>query len=536
MRFIGVHFGHDSAIVNINEDGEVEFYAQCERYKREKNYGGFDYDLEKPALSCLSKHFPNLGSVNEDDCCVLVSIGGRTVSNEEIWTTIGNKTTKDMGCDPKLVRSYDPVKKENFMYWTLGRNPDMIIDHHFAHAVSAWCFRPDDEERLFMAYDGVGLDAQGFPKSSLVGEISKNGFKRYEDAFSIPTSCCLTSFLGYNSAGKAMGIAGYVTEESNIGCEEFLKKTVKFGMNHFTYTPQYLSIPDHKNITKEDMAYVAQFYKWYTNDIIWPAIESNIQKFAKGRGVVIGGGTTLALELNTRIHGMVKDVVFGPPTDDSGLALGAAAWAYFNHTGRWPKLNSPSLNALPSPLPQYGPQNQKDIAKRLANGVVIALLRGQAEAGPRALGFRSFLASAKNKNNLKRLSKRIKKREFYRPLAPIVTEEQFDRFFVGPKGKYMQYKVECTDEARRLLPAIVHKDGSARPQVVYKSDDPWLHKLLTDYGEISGVECLINTSLNGKNKPICNTFYDVMQDLDSKLRYRENIEVVSIGEKPFMFV
>lgn len=527
MRFIGLHFGHDSAVVVINEEGNVEFFAQCERYKRKKNHGGYDYKEEKPALSCLGKFFPELGPVKEDDFCVLVSIGGEIATKEKLWISIGNVNLDDSEYDNSLVKKYTPKEKENFIYWTIGKNPDLIINHHLAHIISAWCFREDDEERFFMAYDGVGLDATGRPHSSLVGEINSNGFKRYADAEIIPTSVPLTSLLGYNSAGKAMGMAGYVQDCRKWDGWDFLKKTVSFGMHPDTHTVQYPTVHGYKSgVGKEDMDYVAHFYKWYTNDIIWPSIENNINKFSNNRGVVIGGGTTLALELNTRIHSMVKDVVFGPPTDDSGLALGAAAFAYWHFKKQWPKLSNPSLNQLQKPLIKLGSQKQKEIAQKLHNNKVIGLLREKGEAGPRALGFRSILAPATDYGNLKLVSEDLKNREFYRPLAPIVTEDQFERFFKGPKGKYMQYKVECTEEAKELIPSIVHKDNSSRPQVVSKNSDPWLYDLLKEYGNLSGVECLINTSLNGNKKPICNTTQDAINDFKDK-----DIEITSIEEK-----
>jgi carbamoyltransferase len=105
----------------------------------------------------------------------------------------------------------------------------------------------------------------------------------------------------------------------------------------------------------------------------------------------------------------------------------------------------------------------------------------------------------------------------------MVTSEQFDRYFIGPKGEYMQYKCDCTELAQKELPAIVHRDNSARPQVVYKKNDPWLHELLVEYGKISGHECFINTSLNGKDKPICNTYEDALEDFKNK-----DIELISI--------
>jgi len=128
------------------------------------------------------------------------------------------------------------------------------------------------------------------------------------------------------------------------------------------------------------------------------------------------------------------------------------------------------------------------------------------------------------------VSQDIKEREFYRPLAPIVTAEQFDRFFDGPKGEYMQYRVMCNEEARRLLPVVVHRDLSSRPQVVYKDKDPWMHRLLVRYGELTGVECLVNTSLNKAGKPICNTYEDAQEDMKGK-----PVELISIAHPAHRF-
>ena len=152
------------------------------------------------------------------------------------------------------------------------------------------------------------------------------------------------------------------------------------------------------------------------------------------------------------------------------------------------------------------------------------LMRGLGECGPRSLGHRSILSSC-NIENLKLVSIDIKKREFYRPLAPIVTNNHFSKFFIGPMGKYMQYKVDCTEEAKIKLPAIVHKDNSSRPQIVSKESDPWLFSLLVEYGKLSGKECLVNTSLNTCSRPICNINKD-LYEFDKKTL--ESVVVVSI--------
>lgn len=121
------------------------------------------------------------------------------------------------------------------------------------------------------------------------------------------------------------------------------------------------------------------------------------------------------------------------------------------------------------------------------------------------------------------VSSDLKNREYYRPIAPIVTYEQFDELFDGPKSEYMHYRVMCKEPAQKYLGAICHVDNSSRPQVIYKEKDPWLHQLLVEVGKKTGFECLINTSLN-KNAPICNTYEDALNDFKGK-----DIDILNIN-------
>src|SRR5690606_4220689 len=107
--------------------------------------------------------------------------------------------------------------------------------------------------------------------------------------------------------------------------EENAMMLVKSTMDWRFATPVF---PQFLNPNKEEMIFIAGFYRFIIEKI-WKGLEENIDKFANGRGIVVGGGTALALELNTRIYNKTKDLVFGPPVNDSGLAIGAAAFSYF---------------------------------------------------------------------------------------------------------------------------------------------------------------------------------------------------------------
>jgi carbamoyltransferase len=319
-----------------------------------------------------------------------------------------------------------------------------------------------------------------------------------------------------------MGLAGYMPD-TDWDEGRLLKAFLTYMAEQFHRHPENwkhgLRSPNFQllGLDQDSMEFVAAFYKWHMLEFVGEAVAKNYNRLGSKRGMVIAGGSALALELNTRLYEMTNgDLVFGPGADDSGLALGCAAFAYFLGNNRWPRVHTASLNELQTDLPAVGPQTPKEIAKLLSKNEVVALVRGKAELGPRALGYRSLLANASDSNNLKRVSQEIKNREFYRPLAPIVTEEEFDRFFEGPRGNYMQYRVLCKPETEQTLPAIVHKDKSARPQVVSALRDPWMHELLVEYGKLTGHQCLINTSLNANNKPICNTIADVIEDMQNK--------------------
>ena len=502
MRYIGLYIGHDASVAVLDETGELVFFGQVERYSRHKKHG---FDLEP--LDC----FHDMPMPEKGD--LIVTCAGPDNYFDARWRASDNISQEDSGYDMSLVRHYKPQGSKNIFEKYVARDPDIEIHHHLAHAFAAWCFRKDDRDKLFLCYDGCGKDALQRLTSYLVGRIGMGGFSKIEDATPIPSSIPIVGLLGKDSAGKAMGMAGYMPKRD--WSADRTMELIQYSLNErFEASYPYVGASGQEGVTEDMMQFVADYYRFYTGEI-WKAVKDNIERFHNGNGVVIGGGTTLALEINSKIHAMTGDVTFAPPTDDSGLALGCAAFALWHSCRRWPRIATPSLNELQDPLPAVGPQTTLEIARLIADDHVVGLLRGKGEAGPRALGFRSLLALPKAEN-LKRVSQDIKGREFYRPLAPMVTAEHFDQCFVGPKGEYMQYLVECTEKAQKLLPAVVHRDNTARPQVVYKDKDPWLHELLTHVGEMTGSECVINTSLNRRRKPICNTYLDAERDMQGK--------------------
>merc|ERR1712050_272447 len=151
---------------------------------------------------------------------------------------------------------------------------------------------------------------------------------------------------------------------------------------------------------------------------------------------------------------------------------------------------------------------------------IIGVVRGRQEFGPRALGHRSLLA-VPTSNDIRNRMNRLKHRQWYRPVSPMIADEALAQVFGhAVKSPYMTMAPRVLDEVRERFPALAHVDGTARHQSVGENDDPWLHALLLAVGNKTGLAALINTSFNTKGEPIVNTvrqcleLLDTLEDLD----------------------
>jgi carbamoyltransferase len=142
----------------------------------------------------------------------------------------------------------------------------------------------------------------------------------------------------------------------------------------------------------------------------------------------------------------------------------------------------------------------------LDRGGVVGVHHGRSESGPRALGNRSILADARRPGMRDFINSRVKGREWFRPLAPIVLSDAARRIFdLDRPAPFMQFAVDVRPDYRSQLPAITHVDGTARVQSVDAESTPFLHALLGRFEERTGCPVLLNTSLNGKGDPLAET-------------------------------
>jgi carbamoyltransferase len=156
----------------------------------------------------------------------------------------------------------------------------------------------------------------------------------------------------------------------------------------------------------------------------------------------------------------------------------------------------------------------KKVAQHLAQGKVLGWFQGRSEVGPRALGNRSILADPGNAEMQNYLNQVIKKRESFRPFGVSCTWEQASEYFHFPKGAdsaFMSFAPQIREKYCSALSSVRHVDGSSRIQTVRREQDPLFHMLLKQFAQLSGVACLLNTSLNVAGEPLVETVDDALR-------------------------
>jgi carbamoyltransferase len=144
------------------------------------------------------------------------------------------------------------------------------------------------------------------------------------------------------------------------------------------------------------------------------------------------------------------------------------------------------------------------VAAELACGRLVFWFQGRMEWGPRALGNRSLLADPRREDIRAVINAKVKQRELFRPFAPSVLEEEAHKFFdLAAPSPFMLFTVPVKPEAKGLIPAVVHIDGSARVQTVDRESNPVFRRLLEAFARKTGVPVLLNTSFNVQEPIVC---------------------------------
>lgn len=410
-----------------------------------------------------------------------------------------------------------------------------FVNHHIAHLASAY-FTAGEEEVLSIvieAYDGENTFKIDAVRDGIISNIATTPYPNSPGDF----YTLITRMLGYNyllHCGKITGLAAYGNPAKAYPLIEKLmwNEGMEIRLSPFVYKlivdyARTKQIPDYfQGNTPEDLA--AAFQR-RLEDTIVPIVELAVKKTGV-KTLALSGGVVSNVKLNQRIFDIpgVEKVFVHPAMSDTGTALGAALWVVNKRKKLKPfRLKNVFLGyeitnkKVEEELEHHGLRYSrrediyKDIAKFLSDKKIVIRVAGKMEYGPRALGNRSILYHCNDPDINKSLNHRLRRTEFM-PFAPAIMSEHAERCFKNYKGaeytsEFMTITFECTGWMKENCPAVVHVDGTARPQFVYKENNPGFYAILAEYYNLTGVPVLINTSYNIHDEPIVRTEEDAIR-------------------------
>lgn len=521
MRVLGINaVFHDPAAALV-VDGRVVAAAEEERFSRRKHgkrpvpFSAWELP-EQAARWCLDAGgiaADELDAVgySYDPAVVDHAVGGLDPAWEKLRTLYARRAPHFLasalpGLDPAIVR---------------------FVRHHVAHAASGGLCAPFGDCAVLVS------DGRGESTSLLAGEY--RGGKLIEHATQrLPHSLGLmyedlTQHLGFQRSSdeyKVMALASYGRPRFLPALREPIRSTGDGGFRTepvawSTFAPARAP-GDTMRPEHADLAASVQ----HRLEEVLLELAHWLHRQTGQRRLALAGGTALNCVANTRLYAEspFDDIWVQPAAGDAGTALGAAlhlssevdgppepmrhadlgrGWTETRIQDRLDRANLPY---------QRSDDIAADVARALADDLIVAWFSGRGEFGPRALGHRSLLAHPGRRQNLDRLND-IKGRERFRPVAPMVLADRAAELFGrGPlPSPYMLFVHDVAPDWRDRIPAVTHVDGTARIQTVDPADEPLLAKVLTEFEYRAGLPVVVNTSLNTAGRPMVDDPVDVLE-------------------------
>lgn len=413
----------------------------------------------------------------------------------------------------------------------------VYVDHHEAHGLGAFVCSPFDEALV------VTCDGRGDYQSLTVSHCTPDGEQVLQRETSIDSIGYfygrITKLLGFRPnrhEGKITGLAASGDPEPAMALMrrmiDFKDGAVRANCGD-DYQPSYNGYAQVllDEIARHEPADVAAAAQAHVENLLCAVVAQHIGAVPSGH-VCLSGGVFANVKLNQRIREVagVENVYVLPPMGDGGLPLHAAVVAEYHETGirhRVPTmalgpdaaLSEGRLLEILKDYPAITHQRVDDgiqdrLVESLAAHDVVGTYRGRMEFGPRALGRRSIICATDDVTMNDWLNKRMGRTEFM-PFAPITAEELAEECYVGWRpdhaaALFMTMTYECVPGFKERCPAVVHVDGTARPQIVRKQDDAFLNELLLAWHRHTGQAALVNTSFNKHEEPIVASIEDAL--------------------------
>ena len=473
MNIIGISAGfHDAAMSVITPDGDILFAGHSERYSKIKNDAKLHPQLIKEAMG----HGYNTLAWYERPWMRNIQQWRSGQREYGPWSTGGT-------LQQHLGEFYQPKFEYNF-------------GHHLSHAAAGFQTSPFDRAAV-VVIDAIGeLDTISIYRAAYddqgIAHYKRMWRQTYPHSIGLFYSA-VTSAVGLKPMDEeyiTMGMAAY---GSDHGAVYLLDQVVSDQEKITFYKNLHIGFDEDetKGISNENLAAAAQGVA----EILIMNVMRHARKITGCENLVYMGGVALNCVANRRLGQIFDRIWIMPNPGDAGSSLGAAALVHRQRLNWKDAFLGHNIG---------GEYPVKPLLDELVKNKIVGVASGRAEFGPRALGNRSLLADPRGPEIKDRVNE-IKRRQKFRPFAPVILEELVDDYFVMPvnwdTSRYMQIVAHV--KRPDLYPAITHVDGTARVQTVPQCGSG-IRQLLEQWYLLTGCPMLLNTSLNIRGEAMVN--------------------------------
>tara|TARA_B100000780_G_scaffold228810_1_gene168304 strand:+ start:228 stop:1946 length:1719 start_codon:yes stop_codon:yes gene_type:complete len=551
LKVLGLNSeGHDtSACIVI--DGKLIAACEQERYDKAKHSKNFPNDAINDCLKIAKLKIKDIDVISSGfDPHILI---------RELYLKPAIKDNKRVEF---LINNIERIKSIHFLEKTIQKKLNVktkieFNNHHLCHLASTY-YPSGFQKAVVVSYDGIGESESGAFAIANKGNIKVLDVKNvYPNSFGLIYSA-ITFYLGWKpfcDEGIIMGLAPYGDSRKKV------KGTNK---TYYDFFKDIICInkknPLEYQINKKWIAYHLKRDVWISDEFIKvfgkpkkylnkltehhmniaKALQDrleyvvckqldHLQKKYKIDNLCLAGGVALNCSLNGKIKKkkIFKNIFIQPASGDAGIAYGSCLVSTLKrkklkvkkmnnfYTGLRENEKIIKKNLIKNKIQYKKFSNNNiynEIRKNLVNGKIIGIFRGAAEFGPRALGNRSIISKPYPSKMRDHLNKNVKFREFFRPFAPMVLNENREEFFdLNQESPHMLIACKAKNKNKKKIPAVVHVDNSCRVQTVTNETNPFFYKLIKNFYKHTGVPVILNTSFNIKGQPIVNDSLDAIK-------------------------
>jgi carbamoyltransferase len=556
MNILGIAFNFHDASACLVRDGRVVAAAEEERFSRLKH----DLRFPENAIAyCLSE-----GRIRPRDLTCIAFYEKPVRKIERVLQVATNfaERSHEMVRHQLSHQLSQGLRLEKLLHEKIGYNgPVHYSPHHLSHAASAFYLSPFEESAV-LTIDGVGEWATTAQFSATGKSLTALREIHYPHSLGLFYST-LTAYLGFRvneDEFQVMGLASYGNPRYRREMDNLLKifddGSFALALEYFAfpydaeqmYAPPLVELLGPPRLPSEPITErhqdIAASLQAATQDAVVNLARS-LRERHPSKNLCMAGGVAYNCVANTEVANRsgFQQIWVQPAAGDSGGALGAALASYHMlHAPSAPREpekydtrlgpgfdDAAIIEALRQAEVVFEQLSADDLCRQTAEfihrGLIIGWFQGRMEFGPRALGSRSILANPCDPNMKDTLNLRVKFREEFRPFAPAVIEEAaqeyFDLAFASP---FMLFAPRVKPEMAARIPSVTHVDGTARVQTVSRTENPLFHQLIGEFGRLSGVPIVINTSFNVAGEPIVCTPADAVRCF-----LNTDIDVLAIG-------